>query len=138
MPIGGTRPAAWTTDDISWQEVAAGGTRYAVLEGDRSVGPFSFAFFIPAGFWDPAHWHTADARVFVGSGTLWLGYGERLDRAGLRPYRAGSLVVVPTGLPHVDRSDQECLIYGVANGPWATQYVEPSHTPSAGTPLLRS
>ena len=75
------RPAAWHPDDIPWQDVSADGTRYALLDGDRQSGPFCYAFFIPAGFWDPAHWHSRNARVFVASGTLWLGYGDRFDRA---------------------------------------------------------
>jgi hypothetical protein len=124
----------WTPETIDWQEIGADGTRYSLLEGRREQGTFSYAFLIPAGFWDPAHWHTQDARVFVASGVLWLGYGDRLDRSAMRAYRAGSFVLVPGGMRHFDGSDEETLIFGVASGPWSTHYVDPAHRPSAGTP----
>lgn len=68
----------WNPDSIDWQEVAGDGTKYALLSGRRDlVGEdFSYAFFIPAGFLDPAHWHTQTAHVFVARGSLYLGYGE--------------------------------------------------------------
>jgi hypothetical protein len=63
-----TKPSqVWHVDSLPWQEIGADGTKYALLEGRRDVPGevFSYAFFIPAGFWDPAHWHTADARTVV-------------------------------------------------------------------------
>jgi hypothetical protein len=133
-----TTAQAWHPDNIAWQDIGADGTRYALLEGlrDQAGTVFSYAFFIPAGFWDPAHWHTADARVFVASGTLCLGYGTMLDRAEAKAYPAGSYVVVPAGARHFDGSDEDTLIFGTATGPWATLYVNPDHTASAGTPAV--
>lgn len=130
-----TPAGAWHPDTIPWQEIAADGTRYALLEGRRDVlgAPFTYAFFIPAGFWDPAHWHTADARVAVMRGTLYLGYGDAHDDTRLVAYPAGSFVLVPTGAPHFDGSHEDTLIVGTALGPWATHYVDATHTPSAGT-----
>ena len=131
-----TPPGDWQPDDIAWQEKGADGTRYALLEGRRDAEgvSFSYAFFNPAGFWDPAHWHSADARVFVARGTLYLGYGETLDKSTARAFPAGSFVVVPAGMRHFDGSDEDTLIFGTATGPWATLYVDPSHASSAGTP----
>lgn len=130
-------PAAdFHIDTIAWQEIAPDGTRYALLEGSREGPgqPFSYAFFIPGGFWDPPHWHTGDARVFVARGTLWLGYGEVMDRARAKAYPAGSYVLVPAGMRHFDGSDEDTLILGVGLGPWRTHYVYPAHQASAGTP----
>ncbi len=47
--------AAWHPDTIEWAEMAPGGTRYTLLEGRRAVRgeAFTYAFFHPAGFWDP-------------------------------------------------------------------------------------
>lgn len=135
MKARATQAQAWHPDQIEWQDVAPDGSRYALLEGVRDqVGePFSYAFFIPAGFWDPAHWHTADARVFVVSGTLRLGYGDALDQPRAESFPAGSYVLVPAGARHFDGSDEDTLILGTAVGPWATYYVDPEHRPSAGT-----
>ena len=130
-----TPPYALRPGAIVWNEVGPDGTRYALLEGrrDRPGGAFSYAFFLPAGFWDPGHWHTADARVFVVSGTLYLGYGDVHDEAKLEAFPAGSYLVVPAGLRHFDGSHEDTLIIGMAAGPWSTHYVDPDHRPSAGT-----
>ena len=55
---------AWNLESLEWQDIGVDGTKYALLEGRRDLPGegFTYAFFIPAGFWDPAHWHTADAR----------------------------------------------------------------------------
>ena len=130
------RRGEWTLDGNVWDEIAPDGTRYALLEGRRDVagGVFSYAFFIPAGFWDPAHHHTADARVFVAKGALSLGYGDELAPEMATRYPAGSFLLVPAGDRHFDGAREDTLIFGTAIGPWATHYVNPAHRPSAGTP----
>jgi quercetin dioxygenase-like cupin family protein len=133
-----TDTLSWSPQTIDWQEIGADGTKYALLRGERDVPgvSFSYAFHIPKGFWDPPHWHTADAHVFVAKGTLYLAYGETLDRSKLVAYPEGSYVVVPANARHFDGSDEDCLIFGTAIGPWATHYVDAAHTPSAGTPKV--
>lgn len=128
------RAKAWTPETIQWEEVAEDGTKYALLEGRRDAPKaFSYAFYIPTGFWDPPHAHTADARVFVLSGALYLGYGEVFERERLQAHPAGSYLLVPAGAHHFDGSDEETLIIGTAVGPWTTHYVDPSFVGSAGT-----
>lgn len=124
---------AWSADEIVWQDIAADGTKYALLEGERDE-PFTYAFAIPARFRDPPHAHGRDARVFVAKGTLYLGYGEIEDRSRLQAFSAGSLVIVPAHAVHFDGSDQETVIFGCAVGPWATVYVDAQHRGSSGTP----
>jgi hypothetical protein len=114
---------AWTPDTITWQETGADGSKYALLDGDKTSGTFSYAFFLPAGLWDQPHWHTQDSRIFVASGVLQLGYGEVFDRARLGIYAAGSFLSVPGGARHFDGAEVDTLIFGVARGPWATRYV---------------
>lgn len=127
-------PLALRLSDIDWPEAAADGTKYRVLEGSRESGTFSYAFFIPAGFWDPAHWHNQDARVFVAEGELRIGYGTDRDHAEIDIYPAGSFLVVPANSVHVDGAEVDTTILGVASGPWSTTYTDESATPSAGTP----
>ncbi len=129
------RALALTPDAIPWGETAADGTRYALLEGRRDVAgePFSYAFFIPAGFWDAPHWHTQDARVLVLSGALHLGYGDHLEREAAVVYSAGSFLLVPAQAQHFDGSDVDTVILGVAGGVWGTHYLDNRVRPSAGT-----
>jgi Domain of unknown function (DUF4437) len=126
---------AWHIDNIPWQDTSTDGTKYALLEGQRDLAGavFSYAFFIPAGFWDPPHWHTQDARVTVLKGSLHLAYGDEFDSAKLEVFPAGSFVVVPAKSRHFDGSDEDTIIVGTALGPWATHYVDASVQPSAGT-----
>jgi quercetin dioxygenase-like cupin family protein len=79
------------------------------------------------------HWHTADARVVVLKGTLYLGYGEEMDRLKLEAFPAGSVVLVPANAKHFDGSDEDTLIVGMAIGPWSTHYADLSVQASAGT-----
>lgn len=119
-----------------WQRVDPAGTKFALVDGvrDKMGVSFTYAFFIPGGTWDGPHSHSADARVFVARGALQLGHGERMDTDKTRAYPAGSYVLVPAGAVHIDGSDQDTLIYGVAVGPWSTTYVDPKVVGSAGTP----
>ncbi len=121
-------------DRIAWQRTDAAGTKFALLDGvrDKAGVSFTYAFFIPAGLWDAPHAHSADARVFVAKGVLWLGYGDVLDKDKAVAYPAGSYVLVPAGARHFDGSDRETVIYGVAVGPWSTTYLAGA-APSAGT-----
>jgi quercetin dioxygenase-like cupin family protein len=125
----------WRPDSIPWERANPDGTRFALLEGrrDTAAGAFSYAFFIPAGVWDGPHRHSRTARVFVARGTLWLGYGDRLDRSQARAFPAGSYVLVPAGAVHFDGSDRDTIIIGSASGRWSTSYVDKAVNPSAGT-----
>lgn len=126
---------AWHPETIPWQSESADGTKYALLEGRRDAAgeAFTYAFFLPGGFWDPPHWHTADARIVVLQGTLYLGYGDSHDDRALQAFRTGSYLLVPAGARHFDGAHEDTLIIGTAVGPWSTHYVDPDVRTSAGT-----
>jgi hypothetical protein len=126
---------SWTADTIQWQDIGLDGSKYALLEGSRTIPgqAFTYAFLIPPGFWDAPHWHSADARIFVASGVLRLRYSATLEPSQALIFPAGSLALVPANAIHFDGAEQETLIFGTATGPWSTHYVDPSAKPSAGT-----
>jgi hypothetical protein len=125
----------WNINNIVWQEISPDGTKYSLLEGRRDFPgeAFTYAFFIPAGFWDPAHWHTADARIAVLQGKLYLGYGNKHENDSLHAFGVGNFLLVPANARHFDGSFEDTIIIGTAIGPWATYYVDASVAPSAGT-----
>lgn len=131
--------AAWHVDDLPWEPTAGDGTRYALLEGDRQLhgGAFTYAFFLPRGFWDPPHWHTQDARVVVVHGELRFRYGDRFDPDRAVAHPAGSVLLVPALARHFDGAEEDTVIIGVGRGVWNTHYVDPKHGGSAGTPAAR-
>jgi len=122
----GKIPEFWNASTIPWQEFNADGTKYALLEGTKHEPgvSFTYAFFIPAGFWDAPHWHTADARIVVISGTLQLGYGEILKPAQADVFAIGSYLLVPANMSHFDGAEVDTIIIGTALGPWSTTYVK--------------
>jgi quercetin dioxygenase-like cupin family protein len=108
---------------IAWEQEHPDGTRSATLAGTRDPGvQFTYAFFIPAGFWDAPHSHCADAHVYVMQGTLRLAYGE--DATEAVDYPAGSYLFVPAELIHTDGADVDTIILGNAVGPWSTDYLD--------------
>jgi len=126
---------AITPATIPWGPVAADGTRFALLDGQREMAgqQFSYAFALPPGAWDKPHSHSSTARIFVLKGVLKLGWGAAMNKAQAKAFPAGSFVVVPAGAVHFDGADEETIILGVASGVWATRYVDGS-AGSAGTP----
>ena len=130
-------PVAGTPDTIPWQQTNPDGTRFALLEGvrDQASVPFTYAFFIPSGVWDGPHSHAATARVVVAKGKLRLGYGRTMDKATATEFPVGSIVIVPAGAVHFDGAADDTIIIGTAVGPWSTDYVDATATPSAGAPM---
>ena len=111
----------WDPKSIHWQDINQDGSKYAVLEGDRSKpGSFTYAFFLPNGVWVGPHTHTGTARVFVVSGTLLLGDGKIIDKTSARPIPKGHVFLVPQNAPHWEGAKGDALIIGVGTGSWKT------------------
>jgi quercetin dioxygenase-like cupin family protein len=112
---------SWDAKNIVWQTEGKSGTKYALLEGERDTPgkAFTYAFFIPAGYWEH-HWHSTDARVAVISGALSVSFGEKLDKERAKSYPAGSYLLVPANAKHSMGATVDTIIIGTAIGPWAT------------------
>ena len=124
---GADSSTIWSADKIHWQEINPDGSKYAVLEGDRTkAGSFTYAFLLPDGVWVPPHSHTGAARVFVVSGTMLLGDGATEDHSKAMPVQAGGVFLVPKDAPHWEGAKGDTLIVGVGQGPWKTTYLKAS------------
>ncbi|MCZ4518263.1 cupin domain-containing protein [Rhodococcus ruber] len=120
-------PMAFDIAAIPWDTFHDDGTRSATLVGTRDPGiMFSYAFFIPAGVFDAAHFHSADVHLLVAAGELRLGYGTALDVSATSRFPPGSFLWVPSGAAHFDGADEDTVIIGTAVGPWATDYLNES------------
>ncbi len=88
--------------DVAWRPDPRGaGIQVATLSGDpKATGPYVLRVRMEAGSRLPPHRHPDVRFVTVLTGTFLLGFGETFDLAALRPYPAGSLVVIPPGVPH--------------------------------------
>ncbi|OZC51170.1 hypothetical protein BH92_04755 [Rhodococcoides fascians A21d2] len=117
-------PTAFDVTDIPWDTFHDDGTRSATLVGTRDPGiMFSYAFFVPAGVFDAAHFHSADVHLVVAAGELRLGYGPMLNVSATRRFTRGSFLWVPAGVAHFDGADLDTILIGTAVGPWTTEYV---------------
>ena len=117
-------PTAFDVTDIPWDTFHDDGTRSAPLVGTRDPGiMFSYAFFVPAGVFDAAHFHSADVHLVVAAGELRLGYGTALDVGATSRFPTGSFLLVPAGAAHFDGADEDTIIIGTALGPWTTRYL---------------
>lgn len=131
-------PVALATDDLEWVDappVLPPGARIAILEGNPRVANqlFTIRLRIPANYRIAPHYHPADERLTVISGTFQLAHGERFDRTALKSYPAGSYVAIPAGMAHFAATSTETIIQLTGIGPWDIVYLDPRDDPRLGT-----
>ena len=123
---------------MQWKEGPASlpkGAEMMVLEGDPTLpGPFTLRFKFPKGFQIQPHFHTQTEHATVLAGTIYLGMGERFDRAAMKPMTAGSFGFWPAGTPHFAWTESETILQLHGTGPWTLVYVNPADDPSRRTP----
>lgn len=102
------------------------GRQRAQLLGDSSTdGAWIDRVKIPAGGRVRAHTHPHDELVTVIEGTWYVGEGERFDVAKLKPYPAGSFLIIPAGVPHfVAAKDAGVIVQLSGTGKFGTDYLE--------------
>ena len=80
---------------------------------------------LPAGLHVRAHTHPQDELVTVIEGTWYVGEGTKSDPANLKPYPAGSFLVIPAGVPHFAAAkDGTVIVQLYGHGKFQTDYVE--------------
>jgi quercetin dioxygenase-like cupin family protein len=117
-----------TPDQVKWYTPPyyTDGRQRAQLVGDSTKpGTFVDRVKIPKGSRVRAHTHADTEMDTVIQGTWYVGVGEKFDTAKLKPYPAGSFVMIPPGVPHfVAALDGEVVLQIMGQGPFRTDYVE--------------
>jgi quercetin dioxygenase-like cupin family protein len=106
--------------DVRWKpDPRAAGAQEAVLVGDPTQGGFYvLRVKVARGSRIAPHTHPDMRYATVLSGTLMLGFGNRFDPAALRPYAAGTLLVIPAHAPHFLSGDKgEAVVQFHGMGP---------------------
>ena len=106
------------------------GAQIAVLAGDPGkAAPYTVRLKFPANYAIPAHSHPADENVAVVSGELFMGMGDKLDKAHGTGLPAGAYALMPAGMNHFAYTSAETtiLLYGI--GPVDFKYVNPADDP---------
>ena len=119
---------AVTPQDVRWftPPYYTDGRQRAQLFGDSSKdGPWIDRVKIPPGARVRAHTHPQDEFVTVIEGTWYLGEGETFNVARLKPYPAGSFIIIPAGVPHfVTAKDGTVIVQLSGTGKFGTDYLE--------------
>ena len=132
-------PVTWAADhvmvapkDLKWEDMPAlpPGAKVAVIEGplDQAT-PFTIRLKLPANYKVPAHWHPAIEHATVLSGTLNIGFGDKLDATKTKALSAGSMVIMQPKANHFGWTKKETVVQVHGVGPWGVTYVDPANDP---------
>ena len=122
------KPIQICPDQIVWLDSKPplpAGAKVAVLEGDpKKDGIFVMRLKFPANYYLPAHIHPKDERVLVISGSVNVGFGDKIDKKNITHYTAGCFYVNPAGLHHyVFTEEDEVIVQLTGIGPWGLEFV---------------
>ena len=110
------KAVVWPAGDLKWTDApnAPPGVKQAVLWGDPATGAFGTIQKFPPGFTSALHWHSANLRMVVVSGTVIHG-PEGKPEVRLS---AGSYLSEPAGYKHTTACDKasECVFFMEGDG----------------------
>ena len=119
---------AFTPEQVQWftPSYYNDGRQRAQLIGNSSKpGPFVDRVKIPGGGRVRAHTHPETEVDTVIAGTWYVGMGDKFDAAKLKPYPAGSFIVIPAGVPHfVAAPEGQVIVQISGDGPFRTEFLE--------------
>lgn len=119
---------AFTPERVEWftPSYYTDGRQRAQLIGDSSKpGPFVDRVKIPSGGRVRAHTHPDTELDTVIAGTWYVGLGDKFDVAKLKPYPAGSFIIIPAGVPHfVAAPEGQVIVQTNGDGPFRTEFLE--------------
>jgi quercetin dioxygenase-like cupin family protein len=106
-------PTIVMPDSLKWTPVeGVPGAQMAVVWGDPTkAGPNIIRLKLVDGAKIPLHWHPQDERVTVLSGTLMIGFGDKMEAIKMNTLGPGAFIYIPAGVRH----------YAMAKGPTVTQ-----------------
>ena len=121
-----------TADALKWVSAPASlpaGAKVAILQGDLAKsGAFTFRLKLPAGYQLKPQSSPAINRMFVVSGALNFGSGDKFDSARTMPLYTG-YAHWPNNGSYFAFTKEETVIEIEGVGPWAVNYVNPADDP---------
>jgi quercetin dioxygenase-like cupin family protein len=118
-------PTRLAPEELRWVTNPATGTQQAVMAGNqKDQGLYMYRTRFPAGYRNQPHFHPDQRIVTVMSGTLYVGYGEKMDDSQMKALPAGSIFTEPPRQPHyVWAKDGEVVIQVTGYGPSGTTVI---------------
>ena len=106
------------------------GAEIAVLAGDPGKpAPYTVRLRFPANYMIPAHSHPTDENVVVSSGALFVGMGDKLDKAAGKSLGVGGYALMPANMNHFAYTQAATTIVLYGQGPVEFKYVNPADDP---------
>lgn len=106
------------------------GAKIAVLHGDPGKpGPFTLRLRAPANYMIPPHTHTQTENLTVIAGTLFLGMGEKMDKAHAKPLNPGGFHYLPGQTAHYAFTKSATIVQVHGEGPFDINYLNPADDP---------
>lgn len=118
-------PIRLTPDDFRWVTQASGNQQAAMAGNQKESGLYIYRTRFPANYRNRPHFHPDPRIVTVMSGTLYVGYGEKMDDSQMRALPAGSVFTEPPRQPHYTwAKDGEVVIQVTGYGPSGTTVID--------------
>ncbi|MGE5717616.1 MAG: cupin domain-containing protein [Acidobacteriota bacterium] len=106
------------------------GAKLAVLEGDPGKpAAFTMRLMMPANYNIAPHWHTQDENLTVVSGALYLGMGDKTDKAKARALNSGGFHFLPGKAHHYAFTEADTVVQIHGTGPFDINYLDPADDP---------
>lgn len=120
--------------DIKWGNAPPSlpkGAKLAVLYGDPGKsGPFVMRLMTPASYKIAPHWHSQTENLTIISGTLYLGSGDKADKAHEHALKAGGFHYLPAKAHHYAFTKAPTVIQIHGDGPFDITYINDADDPS--------
>jgi quercetin dioxygenase-like cupin family protein len=106
------------------------GAKSGVLEGDPTKpGLFTMRIQLPPNYVIAPHRHPEAERVTVLSGSVYVGFGNKVDKEKSTYFQTGSFYVNPAGSSHFVWTKEGVIVQITGVGPWQLTYADPSDDP---------
>lgn len=110
--------------DLIWK-AGMPGTLISVLEGNpQSDSLYTVRIKVPAHYLVRPHWHTKNERVTILSGSVYVGFGDNVDKNNSTKFTAGGYYVNPPIIHHYVWTDEPAEIQITGIGPWVVNFVK--------------
>ena len=116
-------------DEIKWMDAPPPlptGSKIAILEGSPKLESiFTIRVMLPPYFKIAAHTHPKDERVTVISGSVYIGFGDKIDTTNANKFTEGCYYLNPVDSHHyVFTQSVGCVLQISGTGPWGLNYLD--------------
>jgi quercetin dioxygenase-like cupin family protein len=119
-------PSPVLPDTLVWASPRPGVQVAWVVGADKTAGPYILRVKLAAGAQVPPHTHPDERNSTVLTGTIYVGFGDRVDKLKVVAIPVGGVYVAPAGVAHyIWAKDGEATYQESGVGPTATIPIKP-------------